>query len=57
MTPGRLYLEERIAIVRKALNEQTIRFAEKLPEDSQVEFNQFILDLIATLDGWDSSSV
>lgn len=46
-----LYLEERIAIVRKALNEQSLRFQDELPEDLQQEFHTYVLDLLNVLGG------
>lgn len=46
-----LYLEQRISIVRRALNEQSLQFQEKLPKDLQEAFHQYVLNMIAVLGG------
>lgn len=51
MNQRKLYLEQRIAIVRRRLNEDTIGFQEGLPEEMQPKFNAFILSCMSALDG------
>jgi hypothetical protein len=46
-----LYLEERVAIARQALNERTMEFADMLPAAEHTRFNQLVRDLIDVLDG------
>jgi hypothetical protein len=49
----RLYLEERIAIVRKALNEETLQYSSKMrPKDAE-KFNAFVNALLHILDGFE----
>jgi hypothetical protein len=47
----RLHLEERIALVRKALNERAYGLVKALPDDQQNPFRELLLDCIAALDG------
>ncbi len=50
-----LYLEERIAIVRDALNEKTLAFEQDLPTDrARIAFHQFVTDCGTVLDGFDN---
>lgn len=51
-----LYLEQRIAIARRALNEKTIHFGYALPPEQQLNFKQFILDVMSVLDGFDDGA-
>lgn len=46
-----LYLEERVAIARRALNELTMAFQEALPLDRQEGFRDFVLSVMATPEG------
>ncbi len=47
-----LYLEERIAIVREALNVRTLAFERALPTDKeQLAFKQFVRDCMSILAG------
>lgn len=53
MAQRRLYLEQRIAIVRKRLNEETLDFEDNLPPDLKAKFHQFVIDNLNVLDGLD----
>lgn len=46
-----LYLEERVSIARDALNKKSLQFQYLLPEEVQLSFNLYILDMITVLDG------
>jgi hypothetical protein len=46
-----LYLEERIALARKALNEQTRQFEDAMPESMRKEFHDFVLSVMTLLEG------
>lgn len=48
----RLFLEERISIVRNALNTRTLEFQDLLPASHRVAFHQFVLDCMNALDGF-----
>lgn len=48
---NRLYLEQRISIVREALNGKSISYQDALPAAIQQEFKQYILDMMSVLDG------
>jgi hypothetical protein len=48
----KLYLEERLALVRRALNEQTREFEDVLPQERREAFHAFVLSCMATLDGF-----
>lgn len=45
-----LYLEQRLSIVRKAINEKSFQF-EDLLKSKKIDFHQFVLDLIGVIDG------
>lgn len=47
----RLFFEERVAIVSRALNLQTVAIGAKMPEKERREFRQFVSDMMAVLDG------
>lgn len=51
-----LYLEQRIGIVRKALNEKSLRYMDIIDLQGRnpkayTEFKQYILDMMSVLDG------
>ncbi len=47
-----LFLEERIVITRRALNEQTMQFQDLLPENEQERFKYFVRAMMDVLEGW-----
>lgn len=46
-----LFLEERLGLAARLINEKTIEFQSKLPEEDRLRFHQLMLDVIATLSG------
>ncbi len=52
-----LYLEQRIEIVRKALNNRTLVFQDELPSVLRLEFHQLILDCVSVLDGFPDAEI
>jgi hypothetical protein len=47
----KLFLEERVGIARRALNEQALEFQGRLPVKYRERFRDYVLSLMATLDG------
>lgn len=47
-----LYLEQRIAIVRRALNEKTPAFWAHLRLEDRLNFQQLVSDMLDVLDGF-----
>jgi hypothetical protein len=47
-----IYIEDRLSLIRKALNEQTVKFQKLLPADKQDEFHRLISACIGTAAGF-----
>lgn len=47
----KLFLEERLDLVHKMLNEHTLDILKSLPEDKQLEFRQLINETMTVLMG------
>lgn len=53
----RLFLEERVSLARRALDEKIIQYKDLMPEVQRPEFHQMICDIIHILDGFDDGAV
>jgi hypothetical protein len=52
MKKRKLYLEERLHLLKKMLNEHTIKFQVELPtSELQKQFHNFILECIGIIEG------
>jgi hypothetical protein len=46
-----LYLEERLAIVRRRLDQGSCKFQDAMPQDLQIEFHRYIMGMLTVLMG------
>ncbi len=52
MSKNHLYLEERIAVVYRALNVGSLSFQDKMDKEERIRFKQFVCDMMGILTGF-----
>ncbi len=53
----KLFLEERIAIVYRALNIGSLPFQDRMDANERILFKQYVLDMMSVLSGFDDGSL